>query len=91
MVAHRVLAAVWPTVAAVGKVEGNFCLAVLSWLTTVTFAYWRALPLLPQRKRALPAIEEAAHSGLQKASSALTVTSKVPPRTSCFMQPWWLD
>ncbi len=78
-----------------GAVEGNFAL-LLFLATVVTGIYWLAerFYFLPQRRRAVAALEESALK--RRAELAKMGISQVDDNTSeaksrLIMQPWWLD
>jgi len=78
-----------------GAVEGNFAL-LLFLATVVTGIYWLAerLYFLPQRRRAVAALEESASR--RRAELTRMGISQVDDNTSqaksrLLMQPWWLD
>ena len=78
-----------------GLIEGNFAL-LLFLATVVTGAYWLAerLYLLPRRRRAAQAIEDAAaqrRAELDRMGIAKVDLDVQEAKGRILMQPWWLD
>ncbi|WP_309679072.1 signal peptidase I [Polaromonas sp.] len=78
-----------------GVVEGNFAL-LLFLATVVTGIYWLAerLYFLPQRRRAVAALEAGAakrQTELAKMGITKVDDNTAAAKTRLIMQPWWLD